>query len=170
MKTLLAISAVLAVAAAPAFADPGDHDYDRHQDRHHEYNRDHDQGRYRGVIERGHDRHAIVYERRAPDVIVHDRYARQWHHGFRARHNWREYHPAGGWLGLMGIETFSVVSSVTCEAANEQTGELYPVTAQGTRDWSDAQVNSVLDQALEQCAAAAGANVCVPAQPPCSYR
>ncbi len=131
----------------------------------------HDAGRYRGEIEhRGDQRHAIVYERREPQVIERDRFNHRWHRGFHARHDWNEYHPTAGWLGLLGIQTFSVVSSVTCEAANTQTGELFPVTARGQRDWTDRQVDSVLDQALDECAQSAGPDVCVPAQPPCSYR
>ncbi len=168
------------LVAVPASAQPRrDHDRDRNVD---ESQRE--EGRARGTITRDaphdvywrHDRagrygrHPIVVERRDPQVIVRDRYARDWHRGFRARHNWRPFHPAGGWIGLWGIESFASVSTVVCEAANSQTGELYPVRANSSNGWSDAQVDSVLDQALDECSQAAGADVCVPAQPACSYR
>ncbi|MGE5184388.1 MAG: hypothetical protein ACM31C_20100 [Acidobacteriota bacterium] len=179
------------VVAVPASAQPSretNHDrYDRndHDDRN---DRDvrgrRDEGRARGTITRNaprevywrHDpsgryaHHPIVVERRAPRVIARDRYARQWHRGFRSRHDWHEFHPSAGWIGLWGIESFARVSTVTCEAASSQTGELYPVQAHRTGRWTNAQVDSVLDQALDECAQAAGEDVCVPAQPACSYR
>jgi hypothetical protein len=113
--------------------------------------------------------HAIVYEHRAPQVIAHDRFARTWHRGYRPRYAWRHFYPAGGWAPLWGISAWNMVSGVTCEAANEQTGELFPVTANGVAGWNNAAVDSVLDQALDECAAYAGAGVCVPAQPACSF-
>ena len=115
------------------------------------------------------ERHAIVFEHRAPQIVAHDRWARAWHRDYRPHHAWRHFYPEGGWAALWGISAWNMVSGVTCEAANEQTGELYPVTANRVFSWNDAAVNSVLEQALDECAAAAGADVCVPAQPACSF-
>jgi hypothetical protein len=115
------------------------------------------------------NRHPIVYDHRGPDVIRGDRYVHDWHRGYRAAHDWGHFYPYGGWGAMWGINSYAVVSGVTCEAADEQTGELYPVTANSVTGWSDAAVNSVLGQALDECAAYAGPDACVPAQPACSY-
>ena len=116
------------------------------------------------------ERHSIVYEHRAPQVIAHDRYAHEWRRNYRPEHEWRHFYPVGGWIGLWGIGNWNTVSAVTCEAADERTGELYPVTANAVNGWNDTAVNSVLEQALDECAAAAGADVCVPVQPACTFQ
>jgi hypothetical protein len=115
------------------------------------------------------ERHAIIYDHRERGAIVRDRFARNWHRGYRAERGWRHFYPIGGWFSVWGIHNWGVVSDVTCEAADEQTGELYPVTANGFGGWSDANVDSVLAQALDECAANAGPGRCVPVQPACSY-
>ncbi len=177
MKTPLILSiGTLALLGGLAIADK-DHDRDHrergeHGERH---------GRPTGTVtmpryyhnEHSHryERHGQVYEYRSPGVIARDPYAHAWQHGYRPHHDWEHFHAGrGGWFSLWGIPSWNVVSTVTCEAANEQTGELYPVTATNVGGWNDAQVNSVLDQALDECAAEAGDQVCAPATPSCSYQ
>ena len=171
MKTPLITTAVLAAFVTPVLADrdvdEGRHEQREHNDRYHgqrglpRYYHNDREGRY--------ERHHQVYEYRHPRVIAHDRYARPWRNEYRAAHEWNHFHPRYGWAASWGIGSWNMVSSVTCEAANEETGELFPVTANNA-GWSDAQVNLVLDQALDECAAASGANVCVPATPACSFQ
>jgi hypothetical protein len=150
------IIALVTVMAASAGAEP------RH---------DHDHTRTIGVVGH-HGRARIVYERRAPAVIVHDPYIHTYARDYQPRHRWNQYHPYGhrGWLGVFGVRSWDRVSTVTCEAANRATGELYPVTASHDGSFTDPIVNSVLAQALDECAAEAGAHACVPVEPACSYQ
>jgi hypothetical protein len=117
------------------------------------------------------ERHATIYERRQPAIIARDSHAHAYARDYHVRNNWAPYHvQRGGWFGVFGIRSWAPVQTVTCEAANEQTGELYPVTAnRASVGWNDGAVNGVLDQALDECAADAGANVCVAASPACTY-
>jgi len=60
---------------------------------------------------------------------------------------------------------------VTCEAANEETGELFPVSEdRDERPWDDDTVNAVLDQALDDCAQEGAEGACVPATPSCTFQ
>jgi hypothetical protein len=133
----------------------------------------HDHERARGVIQHQQhgNRRTTIFERRAPAIIARDPQAHTYARDYHVRHNWATYHASrGGWFGVFGIRTWAPVHAVTCEAANAQTGELYPVTAnRASVGWSDAAINGVLDQALDECAADAGANVCVAASPACTY-
>ncbi len=125
---------------------------------------------HRAYWQTGHlSHHSVVYDHRGPYAISHDRFVRPWYRGYRARYNWAHFYPRVGWPALWGIDTFSVVSGVTCEAANSVTGALYPVSASGVGAWNNVTVDSVLGQALDECAANAGPGVCVPAQPACTY-
>jgi hypothetical protein len=92
--------------------------------------------------------------------------------GYHSPHNWGHFHYArGGWWHAWGITTWDTVGAVTCEAANEATGELYPVTMdRDDTGWDDDTVNSVLDQALDDCMAEAGTAQCTPATPSCSFQ
>jgi len=124
-----------------------------------------------GTIDR-HDRHhTIVLEDRRPSVIAHDPYAHAYARTYHPRHHWAHFHPRGHWFATWGINSWEPVSNVTCEAANEYTGELYPVTAsRRAGEWDDASINAMLDQALDECARDAGAGRCVPvSQQACTY-
>ena len=131
----------------------------------------HDHGR-RTIGTMEHGRHGLVYERRAPEAIARDPYVHRYAREYHPVHRWNHLHPYGraGWLGVFGIRSWDRVSTITCEAANQATGELYPVTAQRAGVWNDPTVDNVLAQALDECAADAGANECVPVQPACSYQ
>jgi hypothetical protein len=119
----------------------------------------------------GHEEtHAVVLDHRAPTVIAHDRYAQAFTPGYRTRHDWGQFRPQAGWLSSWGVTTWGSVGSVTCEAANETTAALYPVTAsRAASGWSDTGVDAVLDQALDECAAETNAQQCAPATPSCSF-
>jgi hypothetical protein len=116
--------------------------------------------------------HVVVIDRRPARVIDRDPHVRVIHRGYRSPHHWEHFHPIrGGWEYIWGIPTWAMVGTVTCEAANESTGELYPVSED--RDeigWNDPLVNSVLDQALDDCMAEAGPSQCVPATPACTFQ
>lgn len=71
----------------------------------------------------------------------------------------------------MGISNWDNVGTVTCEAANETTGETYPVSEdRDQRAWDDDTVNTILDQALDDCMAEAGSAQCTAATPACSFQ
>ena len=118
----------------------------------------------------GHDeRHAVVMEHRPAAVVARDQHAHAFTPGYHARHNWRHFYPQS-WLSLWGLGSWGAVTTVTCEAADETTGALYPVTApREASGWNDADVDAVLDQALDECAADTNAQQCVPATPSCSF-
>lgn len=117
------------------------------------------------------ENHVVIVDHRPGHVIDHDPHIRVIRRGYHSPHSWEHFHMArGGWWHVWGITAWDSVGTVTCEAANETTGELYPVSED--RDeaaWDDAMVNSVLDQALDDCMAEAGA-VCVPATPACTFQ
>ncbi len=117
------------------------------------------------------ENHAVVVDHRPGQVIDHDPRLRVVRRGYHSPHNWEHFHQArGGWWHAWGITSWDTVGTVTCEAANETNGELYPVSED--RDgavWDDATVNAVLDQALDDCMADAGAS-CVPATPSCTFQ
>jgi hypothetical protein len=116
------------------------------------------------------ERHTVVVEHRPPTVVARDHYAHAFTPGYHARNGWQHFYPDGGWLSTWGVANWSDVGTVTCEAANETTGALYPVTAPHEASaWADATVDEVLDQALDECAADAGVGACAPATPSCSF-
>jgi len=118
------------------------------------------------------ENHAVVVDHRPGHVIDHDPRLRIVHRGYRPAHDWGRFHrPHGGWWHVWGITAWDTVGTVTCEAANESTGELFPVSEDrdGTA-WDDDTVNAVLDQALDDCMAEAGGAVCGPATPSCTFQ
>ena len=118
------------------------------------------------------EKHAVVVDHRPAHVIDHDPHLRVVRRGYHSPHHWEHFHPVqGGWWRLWGITTWDVVGTVTCEAANESTGALYPVSEdRDEAGWGDPVVNAVLDQALDDCMAEAGASQCAPATPACTFQ
>jgi hypothetical protein len=118
------------------------------------------------------ENHVVVVDRRPAHVIDHDARIRVVRRGYHSPHNWEHFHQArGGWWHAWGITSWDTVGTVTCEAANETTGELFPVSED--RDevaWDDTTVNSVLDQALDDCMTEAGGAQCSPATPSCTFQ
>ncbi len=116
------------------------------------------------------ERHGVVYEHRPPAVVEHDRYAHGWNRGYHPHYEWRHFYPTGGWYSFWGIQSYDTVGTVTCEAADEATGALYPVTApRDAYGWNDESIDGVLGQALDECAAEVGPDRCVAATPPCTF-
>lgn len=127
--------------------------------------------------------HRVVVDHRPAPVISHDAHVRVMvrHADWHPVHNWDHFHPVilGGyryaWWGIWGIESWDTVGTVTCQASNENTGELYPVTMErDAAGWDDASVNNILDQALDDCMAEAtvpdgGVNPCIAATPACTF-
>ncbi len=75
------------------------------------------------------EHHAVVVDHRPGHVIDHDARLRVVVRGYHSAHNWEHFHRAvGGWWHAWGITNWDTVGTVTCEAANEVTGELYPVS------------------------------------------
>jgi len=127
--------------------------------------------------------HKVIVDHRPTNVVSHDSHVRVMvrHANFRPAHDWDHFHPVviGGyqyaWWGVWGVTSWETVGTVTCEASNEATGELYPVTMQ--RDgsgWDDSTIDNILDQALDDCDAEANVadgavNPCIAATPSCSF-
>ncbi len=118
------------------------------------------------------ENHAVVVDHRPAHVIDHDPRLRIVHRGYHPAHDWGRFHVAhGGWWHLWGITAWDTVGTVTCEAANESNGQLYPVSEdRDATGWDDDTVNTVLDQALDDCMADAGGAVCGPATPSCTFQ
>jgi hypothetical protein len=118
------------------------------------------------------ENHAVVVDHRPGHVIDHDPRIRIVHRGYKPVRNWDHFHYAkGGWWHAWGISNWDNVGTVTCEAANEATGELYPVSQdRDATAWDDGTVNTVLDQALDDCMSEAGTAQCTPATPSCSFQ
>ena len=125
---------------------------------------------YRNAKTGREEKHPVVLEHRAPADIAHDSYAHAFTPGYHARHDWGHFYPQAGWLSSWGVGNWNSVGTVTCEAADQNTGALYPITAsREATGWSDAGIDAVLDQALDECAAETNAQECVPATPSCSF-
>lgn len=121
----------------------------------------------------GHEeRHAVVIDHRPPHVIDRDVHVRIVRRGYHPHHDWDRFHRASGaWWHVWGIANWDAVGTVTCEAANETNGELYPVSEDRDREgWDDATVNAILDQALDDCAAESDPAGCIPATPSCTFQ
>jgi hypothetical protein len=90
-------------------------------------------------------------------------------YGYRPRHEWQRYHLArGGWFRAWGITTWNGVGAITCEAVNQDTGQMYPVVGdRSSYGWNDDGVNLILDQALDNCYADGGGGACTPITPAC---
>ena len=118
------------------------------------------------------ENHVVVVDHRPGHVVDHDPRLRVIRRGYRSPHNWEHFHVArGGWWHLWGITNWDNVGTVTCEAANETTGELFPVSEDHDEAaWDDGVVNTVLDQALDDCMAESGGAPCAPATPSCSFQ
>jgi hypothetical protein len=118
------------------------------------------------------ENHAVIVEHRPGHVIDRDPHLRIARRGYHPVHVWEHFHPArGGWFRLWGINSWDAVGTVTCEAANEATGELYPVSEdRDPNGWDDGTVNAALDQALDDCQQEAGGASCVPVTPSCTFQ
>jgi hypothetical protein len=127
---------------------------------------------YHNEVTKKDEHHSVVVETRPSHVIAHDPRMRIIRRGYKSPHNWAHFHYArGGWWHAWGITTWDTVGVVTCEAANETTGEMYPVSMdRDDTGWDDDTVNSVLDQALDDCMSEAGTAQCAPATPACSFQ
>jgi hypothetical protein len=123
-----------------------------------------------------------VVDNRPPSVISRDPHARVMvRASFHPIPAYARFHPVirpgieFAWWGTWGIDSWDTVGTVTCEATNASTGELYPVTAERDRNgWDDVSINDLLDQAMDDCSneAAAtdnGVDPCIPATPSCSF-
>jgi hypothetical protein len=189
MRTITITSSILALAflASPALAD--DHHYDHNRDRTHDQYRGHgDRDQYRGHGDRdrgqyhqaprpaytrnpGYRGH-IRFDPRPSYVIRNDPRFHVTVRGYHPRHSWGRYHMSRGrWLNTWGIASWNSVSTVTCEAVNQDTGQMYPVSMDRDQiGWSGNAINSVLDQALDDCYADGGGAACLPAQPACTQQ
>jgi hypothetical protein len=118
------------------------------------------------------EHHPVIVDHRPPHVIDHDARLRVVARGYAPRHDWVRFHPApGAWFHTWGIGGWDTVGTVTCEAVNESTGALYPVSQdRDARGWDDGTVDAVLDAALDDCNDEAGGAQCGPASPACSHQ
>jgi hypothetical protein len=118
------------------------------------------------------EHHAVIVDHRPWHVIDHDPRLRVVVRGYHPLHDWVRFHYAhGGWWTLWGITAWDTVGVVTCEAANETSGALYPVSEdRDANGWDDDTVNAVLDQALDDCFAEANGAQCTPITPACSFQ
>jgi hypothetical protein len=116
--------------------------------------------------------HAVVIDHRPAHVIDHDPRVRVVARGYHSKANWVRFHrPHGGWWHAWGITAWDTVGTVSCEAVNESTGELFPVSQdRDATAWDDDSVNAILDAALDDCMAEANGAVCGPATPSCSFQ
>jgi hypothetical protein len=173
MRTLTLTSSILALAlcaSTTALADDHDHDRDQHGEQHGDQRRDpHPQrpvhaAQTRAPVHQGHFAH------RSMAVIHNDPHFHVAVRGYHASHSWGRYHLSTGlWFHTWGIRSWANVGSVTCEAVNQDTGAMYPITeARDNNRWNNAQVNLVLDQALDACYSDGGADACAPVTPACT--
>jgi hypothetical protein len=118
------------------------------------------------------EHHVVVVDHRPAHVIDHDHRLRVVVRGYHPTHDWVRFHDVrGGWWKAWGITAWDTVGTVTCEAANESTGELFPVSEdRDARGWDDDTVNTILDQALDDCYAEANGAACGPATPSCTFQ
>ncbi|HUJ59858.1 MAG TPA: hypothetical protein VLX92_15245 [Kofleriaceae bacterium] len=119
------------------------------------------------------EHHQVIIDRRPSHVIDQDPHLRVIVRGYKPGHDWTRFHRAhGAWWKAWGITSWADVGTVTCEAANETSGALYPVSEdRDARGWDDATVNTILDQALDDCMAeAAPGEECGPVVTPCTFQ
>ena len=118
------------------------------------------------------ERHPIIIEHRPGHVVDRDPHLRIARRGYRPARAWGHFHPvSGGWWRLWGVAAWDTVGTVTCEAANEATGELYPVSQdRDAQGWDDPTINATLDQALDDCMQESNGAQCVPATPNCTFQ
>jgi hypothetical protein len=127
---------------------------------------------YHNAVTKKDEQHAVVVDHRPSHVIDRDPHLRVVVRGYHPTHDWARFHIAsGGWFQRWGITAWDEVGTVTCEAVNESNGELYPVSEdRDSRAWDDGTVNTILDQALDDCFASSGGSQCGPATPSCSFQ
>jgi hypothetical protein len=117
------------------------------------------------------EQHAVVVDHRPAHVVDRDPRLRVVVRGYKPTHDWARFHVASGWFHRWGITAWDDVGTVTCEAVNESNGELFPVSEdRDARVWDDGAVNTILDQALDDCYAEANGATCGPATPSCSFQ
>jgi hypothetical protein len=134
------------------------------------------------VVIRDNEPPRSVADRRPPVEMSHDPHVRVVvrNGNFHPIPEWNRYHPVmrgtytNAWWGVWGIQSWQTVGTVTCEASNASTGELYPVTMDRDGNWDDTSIDNLLDQALADCSEEAdvpdgAVNPCIPATPACSY-
>jgi hypothetical protein len=161
MRTSTIIPSLLAVVfcASSALADDDHGHHDHANDAHAKYART------------PHE-HGYHSDRRSYDDVRRDPHFREGRHDYRPHRAWHHYHLSrGAWFRTWGIASWHEVGTITCEAVNQDTGQMYPVSADRAVDgWSTSGVNLILDQALDNCYADGGGAACVPIQPPCTQR
>jgi hypothetical protein len=118
------------------------------------------------------EHHDVIVDHRPPQVIDRDPRLRVVVRGYHSSRDWTRFHrPRGGWWKLWGIAAWDTVGTVTCEAANEISGELFPVSMdRDARGWDDDSVNAILDQALDDCMTESDGGGCIAATPPCTFQ
>jgi hypothetical protein len=118
------------------------------------------------------EHHPVIIDHRPDHIVNRDPHVRVIVRGYHPQHDWARFHrPHGGWWSVWGITAWDNVGSVTCEAANEANGALYPVSEdRDANGWDDDTVNAILDQALDDCYAEANGAACGPVTPACSFQ
>lgn len=168
-SSLLAV-ALCATASSAAFADDH-HDRDR--------GRDHDRGDngHRVVPHPAYTRTPgfrahVRFDPRPAYVVHNDPHYRVVVRGYHPHHAWGRYHLSrGGWFHTWGVASWNDVGTVTCEAVNQDTGQMYPVSEE--RDdigWNNGTVNALLDRALDECYQDGGGAACAPVTPSCTVQ
>lgn len=96
------------------------------------------------------DRRTHAEIRRDPHVVVFN------HVGYRPAHAWNHWYR--DWGVYWRVNDWAEIRTVTCEAVNNQTEQLYPVTETRADSWvwNSTIVNDVAGRALDECAAEAG--------------
>ncbi len=134
------------------------------------------------VDNNNHEVHAPVQQdpRPANDIRNHPTVRTVNYHDVRVTGHWNAYYPAHGWFTAWGESpsfSWNRVSSVTCEAVNVASNEIYPTSglSSGGWVWSDSTVDTLLGEALDDCDTdpngardVSGAVSCVPASPACT--
>jgi hypothetical protein len=161
MRTLITSFVALALCASASARADRDHDRDRGRDHHAE--------RYRRPRP-AYTRTPVRVYRFDPRAQIHaDPRFHVAIRGYHPHHRWVRYHwPRARWFTTWGVRSWNDVSIITCEAIDRDTGRRYPISAdRRTLGWSDAAVNTMVDQALDECYADGGGAACVPVTPPC---
>jgi hypothetical protein len=125
--------------------------------------------------------HAPVFEDKRPIAEIRANTRVYGYHDVVVRGDWHTYYPVHGWIGVWNTPGFAWdrVTEVVCEAVNVNSNgaQTYPASGytSGGWAWSDATVNQLLGQALDDCDLdpagakdANGNNICVAASPACT--
>lgn len=103
-------------------------------------------------------RHQVFHEarplgdiRRDPHLVMFD------HVGWRPVGNWNMWYRSD-WGVFWRVTDWTAIRSVTCEAVNSDTGDLFPVTEVRADSWywNTGLVNNVAARALDECVAEDG--------------